>query len=230
MHYKHLFFDLDHTLWDHHANANSTLTELFQQYGLGDLSTSDAAEFTIVFHRTNHLLWHDYHLGKIDQTYIRKERFKLVLAELGIFNFEKCQQLADEYLYRCPRKSNLMPNAIETLEYLKPKYPMTIITNGFEEIQEIKLSSSGLDAYFDLVVTSELAGSLKPDPGIFNYSLRAVGVDSTDCVMIGDNPDTDIAGAREAGIDQVYYDPQGLNEVMNPTYKIRNLGQLQELL
>ena len=228
--YKHLFFDLDHTLWDHHSNANETLHDLYREYDLQNLYDFTIESFQGVFHEVNHSLWDDYHLGHIDQTFIREQRFKKVLKVLEADGFDQHQELGNEYLVRCPRKSNLMPFALEALDYLKDRYPMTVITNGFAEIQDIKLESSGLTGYFREVITSERAGWLKPHQGIFNYALKMAGVSSSESVMVGDNPATDVEGARGAGIDQIYYDPSDRHTKSTSTYKISSLLELKELL
>ena len=221
---------MDHTLWDHKANADETLGDLFSQYSIGELHQVGVEDFQNAFHQINFELWHDYHLGKVDQHFIRNQRFAKVLELLGVMDFQNNLELSRDYLALCPRKSILMPYAMEALEYLKPRYQMSVITNGFAEIQDIKLSSSGLTGYFESVITSDQTGQLKPHPDIFEYALSKVGMSHEDCVMIGDNPDTDIEGAKEAGIDQIYYDPEDTLAAANPTYRIRSLLQLKELL
>lgn len=228
--YKHLFFDLDHTLWDHQSNANETLADIYNDFQLFQLSEFNVSEFQDTFHRINHGLWHEYHLGLIDQDYIRNTRFKMILSALGIEIYDSEMELGKEYLSRCPRKSNLMPHALEVLDYLKVRYPMTIITNGFAETQEIKIASSGLLEYFDLVITSEQAGWLKPHHKIFDFAVQHAKVTAAECLMIGDNPATDIEGARMVGIDQIYYDPEDRNKSHESTYRIRSLLQLKEIL
>ena len=228
--YRHLFFDLDHTLWDHVANANETLAELYHAFNLAQTGNFDLASFQETFHGINHQLWHMYHLGAVDQTYIRKERFRRVMEDLEVAGYPHSESLGEQYLELCPRKSNLMPYTLEILEYLVHKYPMSIITNGFDEIQDIKMSSSGLKKYFDSVITSEKAGWLKPHRGIFDFAMEHASVGSAECVMIGDNPVTDIAGAINCGIDQIYYNSRGCDDVLDPTYQINLLSDLAELL
>lgn len=230
MPYKHLFFDLDHTLWDHHRNANETLNDLFTDYDFADYWEFTVDEFISTFHRINFQLWDQYHEGTIDQVYIREERFPQVLCTLGVDRSDVPEELAEEYLRRCPRKSHLMPHTLEVLNYLQDRYPMSIITNGFSEVQDTKLSSSGLSGYFTMVITSQVAGKLKPHPQIFHYALEQINATGSDCVMIGDNPVTDIAGARSAGIDQIYYDPHNLNQTPDFTYRVDCLKQLKDLL
>ena len=230
MGYKHLFFDLDHTLWDHQSNADETLADLYQDYQLFKFGAFSERSFQDTFHKVNHALWHDYHQGKVDQHFIRNERFKKVLSTLGVTDFEEYLEIGAAYLHRCPRKGYLMPYTLETLQYLDSRYSMTIITNGFEEVQDVKLANSGISKYFDLVITSEKAGWLKPHKGIFDYALSQVKVDRTECVMIGDNPDTDISGARDAGIDQIYYNSRGLKNGQRATFNIDSLRDLKSLL
>ncbi len=193
----------------------------------GDFS---AEEFINTFHLINHQLWESYHLGTVDQVYLRKERFPLVMTKLGVRSDVPYSDMADNYLRWCPQKTHLMPGAEEALEYLRPKYSMSVITNGFFDVQVIKLSCSGLDQYFDHVFTSQEAGRLKPDPQIFYYAITKVQGVKENCIMIGDNPATDIAGAQSAGIDQIFYDPHNTKAATEPTYQIEHLRQLRQLL
>jgi len=228
--YRHLFFDLDQTLWDHDCNANQTLTDLYHEFHLNLNHGFGFEDFHRVFHQVNHGLWHDYHKGKVVKGFIREERFRMVMEILEVPHYEYSRDMGARYLELCPRKGNLMPHAIETLEYLKKKYPMTIITNGFDEIQDIKLTSSGIDKYFKSVITSEKAGWLKPHQGIFDFAMKQANVSCGECIMIGDNPVTDIAGARNSGIDQVYFNSRDINVQSVPTYRIQSLIELKQLL
>jgi putative hydrolase of the HAD superfamily len=221
---------LDHTLWDHQSNANETLADIYNDFELERLSGFNLNQFQDTFHKINHNLWHEYHLGRIDQAQIRNTRFKKVLSALDLEVFDSDMELAEKYLSQCPCKSNLMPHALEVLDYLKERYPMTIITNGFDEIQHIKMVSSGLIGYFDLVITSERSGWLKPHHKIFDFAVQHARVSAAECLMIGDNPATDIKGARAAGIDQIYYDPGNHDDMLDSTYRIQSLLQLKELL
>jgi putative hydrolase of the HAD superfamily len=169
-------------------------------------------------------------MGLVDQNFIREERFSKVLSVLGVKNFSYSPELGEEYLFHCPRKTNLMPHTLETLDYLKSRYPMTIITNGFNEIQELKLTSSGIHEYFDLVITSGHTGYLKPHRSIFDFAIRHADACCSECIMIGDNPITDISGAKDAGIDQIYYNSRACLDQIEPTYKIGSLQELTMLL
>ncbi len=230
MTYQHLFFDLDHTLWDHHKNANETLEDLYRDYNLGHLARFSSADFIKSFHEINHTLWDKYNHGQLDQLYIRQNRFPLVLNTFGIEQQQVPVGLAEAYLQQCPQKPHLMPHTLPVLEYLNKRYEMSIITNGFSDVQDIKMSCSGLLKYFDHIITSEQAGKLKPHPQIFDFALQTVQLTKEACIMIGDNASTDIAGAQAIGMDQIYYDPQNQQQATNPTYTVKSLQELQELL
>lgn len=212
------------------ANANETLEELYHEFQLVEYSHFDIPTFQETFHGINHWLWHQYHLGKVDQSHIRKERFKSVMEALKVEDLQHAETMGEQYLSACPRKGNLMPYTIDTLEYLLDRYPMSVITNGFDEIQDVKMSSSGLKKYFDSVVTSEKAGWLKPHRQIFDFAMKQASVNSRECLMIGDNPVTDIGGAINSGIDQVYYNSRSCPDPLVSTYKIELLPDLKELL
>ena len=228
--YKHLFFDLDQTLWDHEYNANQTLANLYGEFRLNQYRGFNLEDYRQAFHEVNHGLWHDYHRGTVTRDFIKAERFNMVMGILQVTDYANSLEMGARYLEICPRKGNLMPYAIETLEYLKKRYPMTIITNGFDEIQGIKLTSSGIDRYFEAIVTSEKAGCLKPHRGIFDFAVKHAQVSCNECIMIGDNPVTDIAGARNSGIDQVYFNSKGIDDHWETTYRIQNLAELRSLL
>lgn len=212
------------------ANANETLEELFHEFNLAGYGKFDIPTFQEAFHTINQGLWHQYHQGQVDQLYIRKERFKRVMESLKIQDFQHSEIMGAQYLSACPRKGYLMPYAIETLEYLQARYPMSIITNGFDEIQDVKMSTSGLTKYFNSVVTSEKAGSLKPHKEIFDFAMKKAAANATECLMIGDNPVTDIGGAINSGIDQVYYNSRSCQDQMQPTFTIEQLIDLKKLL
>jgi HAD superfamily hydrolase (TIGR01549 family) len=139
-------------------------------------------------------------------------------------------QFSAAYLAELPKKENLLPHAKETLDYLEAKYPMVIVTNGFDEIQATKLMSGGIHGHFKTIVTSQRAGSKKPAKEIFEFALAEIGHNRADSIMIGDNLQTDIAGARAAGIDTIYFNPGGKPHREPVTFEIESLVQLQKLL
>jgi putative hydrolase of the HAD superfamily len=201
--YKCVFFDLDHTLWDYDTNAKETLHELYVTYDLPGRGIDDI---------------------------IRQERFKQILEPFNAFEHSLCETLTTDYLATCPQKCNLMPGTIDTLEYLADHYNLTIITNGFEEIQHMKLCAGKLQHYFDHVITSQKAGHRKPARQIFDYALKLNNIGSTEAIMIGDNPVTDIGGARNASIDAVLFNPEKMKYDVVAHYEISALAELRSFL
>ena len=227
--YKALFFDLDHTLWDYTASSKETLIDIYQKYLL-EHGLFDKESFLKTFHKINDQLWHKYNKGIIDKTYIRENRFDQILTTLGINDQILSGNISTEFLFECPRKPNLIPHTKSVLDILQHKYPMYILTNGFEDVQTIKLESSGLHNYFELVITSDGCGFQKPDTTFFNHSLEQSGFQPHEALMIGDNLKTDIAGALNAGIDTVYFNPSKNGRPHKSTFEISSLDQLLQLL
>lgn len=228
--YKCIFFDLDHTLWDYETSCKETLQELFAAFSLPEKGVTDFTSFHQQFRRVNAALWVLYDRGEIGSEVIRKERFRQILEALNAFDPKLSDDLSHEYLYTCPRKGNLMPHAIETLQYLSANYRLSVITNGFEEIQNMKLTAGNLHTYFDHIVTSQKAGHKKPAREIFTYTLEKNGISASEAMMIGDNLLTDIKGAREASIDAVFYNPEKSMHQEKVTREIESLHQLRSFL
>lgn len=203
---QHIFFDLDHTLWDYDRSSKETLQEI---YGNLELSASiSEKKFINTFYEVNDKLWVKYNNGQIDREYIKKERFIEIFRATNI-DQEKSKIASEYFLKHCSLKPYLMEDALTALNYLSGKYNLHIITNGFLDAQTRKLQSSGIDSFFDVMVTSECADSRKPSPEIFQYSLQEAGSTKSNSIMIGDNPKTDISGARDFGLKTVFYDPTG---------------------
>lgn len=228
--YKCIFFDLDHTLWDYEMNSMHTLQELFAQYQLQGKGVTTFDAFFQRFRTVNLSLWELYDTGKITSDVIRNERFKQILEAFNAYDEHLADDLSREYLSICPTKCNLMPGAVETLDYLSKHYSLTIVTNGFDEIQNIKLTSGKLNHYFDHIITSQKAGHRKPAKEIFDYALKMNGADCVEAIMIGDNPITDIGGAKNACIDAVLFNPEQVDHGIEVHHEITNLGELRQIL
>ncbi len=227
--YKCVFFDLDHTLWDYECNARETLFELHQSHRLFDRGIS-FEDFHLRFKTINFQLWQLYDRGLIDNSVIRDERFTQVLEHFQVNDEKLSADLSYQYLYDCPKKSNLVPYAKEVLDYLSANYALTVVTNGFDEIQTVKLLSGRITHYFDHVITSQKAGFKKPARGIFDYALSVNNLRCDEAIMIGDNLLTDIAGARNASIDAVFYNPEAVKHSEKVSHEIRCLSELQNIL
>lgn len=228
--YKCIFFDLDHTIWDYETNSHETLQELFHHRALDEKGVPTFENFLLRFREVNAKLWDLYDRGFISSDIIRKERFHQILTHFGIHDEEFSQELSLAYLNSCPKKSNLMPGALETLDYLSGKYNLTIVTNGFEEIQQVKLTAGKVDHFFDHIITSQKAGHKKPAKEIFEFALRINNIQFHETIMIGDNLITDIGGARNAGIETVYFNPLAIPHQDNVDFEIRSLKELCSIL
>jgi putative hydrolase of the HAD superfamily len=230
MRYKHLFFDLDHTLWDFDANARLTLEEL---YHANELALRGVNDFEL-FHRNyiahNNQLWEKYRNGHIKVDELRWKRMALTLLDFKIGDHVLARKLGDSFLDLLPSRTLLFPFAIEMLEYLTQKgYDLHLITNGFEKTQHSKLQYSGIARYFREVITSEGSNSLKPKKEIFEYAFRRTNASPEHSIMIGDSIDADIQGAINAGIDQVYVNHIHETVCIKPTYTIYSLSELKEI-
>ncbi len=228
MKYTHIFFDLDHTLWDYDFNARLVLSEMYAQFNLSSSTNTSPEGFQKLFFKVNATLWHRYNFGEITREDIRNDRFRLILNQCAGDN-SVAGELSDHFLHHCPRQPKVMDGAHEILEYLSDKYKLYIITNGFDDVQWVKLKSTGLGKYFLDMFTSETIGFRKPSPEIFEYALSETKATPELSVMIGDNPITDIGGANKAGIFSILFDPKE-NIQADSSARISDFKELKELL
>ncbi|HEY1060431.1 MAG TPA: YjjG family noncanonical pyrimidine nucleotidase [Daejeonella sp.] len=230
MHYKHLFFDLDHTIWDFDKNAEETLYELYHTYKLRDLGLHSPDRFIEVYTHNNHQLWAEYHVGKITKQKLRETRFSKTFIDLGLSPNLIPQQFEDDYVNICPTKTNLFPKAHETLSYLKKRYSLHLISNGFKESTELKVSNNGLNVYFENVVISEVVGFNKPDRAIFNHALTLANAAVSESIMIGDSLEADIRGAQDYGMKAIYFNPERKDKPEDVEQEITCLSELINIL
>ncbi|MBK9284512.1 MAG: noncanonical pyrimidine nucleotidase, YjjG family [Sphingobacteriaceae bacterium] len=202
---KHIFFDLDDTLWDFEKNSAEVLAELFIEFDLQNKLKTDFRTFLNEYKKVNQLLWTDYGQKKITKTELRNTRFHLTFQKLNYNNYAENLKLTELYLNRCPLKTNLKADCITILEYLKPKYNLHIITNGFKEIQRKKINQSKLHSYFEQIIISEEHQLHKPDPAIFRLAEKLTRSTNQECIVIGDNIESDIKGANSANWNSIYF-------------------------
>ncbi|MFN5324473.1 MAG: YjjG family noncanonical pyrimidine nucleotidase [Bacteroidota bacterium] len=227
---KAVFFDLDHTLWDFEANSRQTISELYHRYGLETKGVVNVSDFIRVYERINHDMWEAYSKGMIAKEHLRKGRFAHTLDHFGIHDDELAECLAEYYVMESPVKTHLFPFVHEILGYLSDRVPMALITNGFHEVQRVKVRESRLDHYFDHVLISEQIGFKKPHQAIFLHAASLCAVPVDQCLMVGDNLDTDIAGALDAGMQACLFDPNGIHEPNARYSKVACLSELQGFL
>ena len=223
---RHIFFDLDRTLWDYDANLKESLEELYNEH-LKQKVQGDADAFRRIFHFENTRLWSDFTDNKIDKAYLRDNRFYLTLHRMGLDDRYLAHHLEENYIARTPAKTKLISGTHECLSHLAQNYNLHIITNGFEDAQQFKLSNSGIRHYFKEVITSDTAQSTKPNIDIFRHSELRSGARAAECLMIGDDWRVDVEGALAAGWEALHFNPQAL---ATDQRSITRLSELQELL
>lgn len=225
--YTHIFFDLDHTLWDFEKNSNETLLELVRHFKISDIHSFDENQFLEKFHKANYILWDQFNADKISAEELRNMRFQMAFDH----HLEDVKHLINEfnqaYINTCPHKGYLIPYAKEVLENLYSKYyKLFILTNGFEHIQLTKLITSNIFHYFDEVYSVKDIGFKKPNPEYFNFVLKEQNIDPSSCIMIGDSLEIDVLAAMNVGIDGVWYNPTNNYAPQSPTYIINDLREL----
>ena len=229
MKYRHIFFDLDHTLWDFDTNAKITLEELYYHFGL-DQKNIPFDNFYTTYLRHNALLWDRYHKGFISTEELKWRRMWRTLIDFKIGDDELAKEMSAKFLDILPTKKVLFDYAIEILEYLvNKKYQLHLITNGFEKTQWSKLNNSNLAKYFTHVITSEICNSIKPSKEIFEYAVKKANAQLHESIMIGDNPDADIQGAINAGMDCIFVNHINAEPVCC-NYTVYNLKELENIL
>lgn len=230
MKYKHLFFDLDHTLWDFEANARLTLQTLYEDLNLQERGVTDFTLFYKNYLVHNDNLWDLYRKGLIKQDELRIKRMRLALIDFKIADEELSEKMNIQFLDLLPTRNILFPHTKEILQYLVGKnYDLHLITNGFETVQHNKLRYSGLDKFFKEVITSEGSNSIKPNKEIFEYAFQKTNANPAMSIMIGDTIEVDIQGAMNAGIDQVFVNHTGITTAIKPTYTVTSLKELEEI-
>lgn len=224
---QHIFFDLDDTLWDFEKNSTRVLRQLFYECDLENKLQCDCETFLKTYKNVNQQLWKLYNLKKIDKMELRNHRFNNTFKLFNYDNYSLNLEITEQYLSRSPLGTDLNQGCLEALNYLHTKYQLHIITNGFKEVQSVKIKSSGLNMYFKNIITSEEIGYSKPEKKIFKYAEKLANTKPSECVMIGDNYETDIKGALNAGWKALHFN----NENISPanTNEIKSLLDLKTI-
>lgn len=201
-HITDIFFDLDHTLWDFDKNSKISYKLIFKKHNI-DVDIND---FLGVYQQINKDLWKLFREETIDKETLRYKRLHDSFKAINISITDAViYTIADDYIYHLAQQTHLLEGTIELLDYLKPKYKLHIITNGFAEVQVGKLKNTNLEAYFDVIINSEMAGVKKPNPIIFEKALQMANVSKENSLMIGDSYEADVLGALNYGIDAICY-------------------------
>ena len=232
MKYKYIFLDLDDTIWDFEVNAKSSLEDLYKVKNLSRYF-DDFEHFFDIYINNNALLWKQYGEKKITKDYLVLNRFSYPFTKVGAPQSDDfVLQMGCEYLDILSTKTVLVPYAQELLGYLSEKYPLTVVSNGFIEVQYKKMRSSDIEHYFSHIVFSEHVKAPKPDKRIFEHALSLNEAKAEQVVMIGDNFDADIRGAQNAGISTIYFNPKGksIPEGQAPDSEVKSLSEVKNIL
>lgn len=224
---RHIFFDLDHTLWDFDTNSRETLAELFEQFRLDAYGIEKSEYFVDRYLIQNERFWAMYRENRISKSRLRSARFEATLKDFKIDDKKLSKEIGKAYVDQCPRKKRLNDGAVEVLDALKDDFALHIVSNGFDEVQKVKLEVSGLKPYFQEIITSEKAQAKKPNPRIFQFAERVTGAKSGESLMIGDHYLIDIVGAINANWKAIHYCPNGDSEHNNA---IESLSQILPLI
>ncbi len=200
---KHVFFDLDHTLWDFDKNSGLAFEKIFGMHNIDiDINT-----FLSSYEPINFYYWKLYREERVTKSVLRYRRLKDAFDEVKVsVSDEMIDQLSEDYITYLTTFNHLFEGTTEILMYLKKKYQLHIITNGFEEAQEKKMISSNIKQHFKTITNSEMVGVKKPNPKIFNFALDKAKATPKESVMIGDNMEADVEGALKVGMDAILFD------------------------
>lgn len=229
--FKDIFFDLDHTLWDFEANSYATLQQIFTSNELHDRLSISYEIFHRAYSIHNTYFWDQYGKGQISQSDLKWKRMYVTLQAYGLDDLDFAKKISQEYLEVLPTSTKLFPHTKELLIYLKSKaYHLHIISNGFEAVQHHKLACSGINTYFNHIITSEKSQYAKPDRKIFDYAISMANASLHESIMIGDNPEADLQGALNAGMQSVYVDHQDQATSVYHTYRVGHLKEIEHIL
>ena len=222
-HIKHIFFDLDHTLWDFEKNSALTFDKIFKTHQVA----VNLDDFLKVYEPINLKYWKLYRDEEIDKTRLRYGRLKHTFDEISFkVDDDLIGKLSIDYIAYLSSFNHLFDGTVELLNYLQPKYQLHIITNGFEEAQHKKMASSNIQQYFKTVTNAESAGVKKPNPIIFDYALKLANAQSNESLMIGDNYEADIEGALKVGYDAIFFNYRN-DKVTDDIKQVKHLSELK---
>lgn len=221
---EHIVFDLDHTLWDFEMNSRIALSKIFHEMKL-ELYFANFDSFLNTYYRINDDVWEKYREGRISKEELRFIRFRETFKVHGHPNDALADELRESYVYNSPRQTNLIEGTKELLNYLKNRYELHILTNGFQEFQDQKLDNTGLRTFFQTITCSDEIGINKPNLEIFRHVEQKIGVQKQNLVMIGDNYHADILGAVNAGWKAIYFGKEDNHE-----HQVNDLLEIKKML
>jgi len=165
---------------------------------------------------------------------MQEARRRITLAALASesVSLDLCQRIADDMTEW--KESSVRPfdGALETLQLLRERgHKLALLTNGSAAFQRRKLARYTLEPLFELVLIEGELGYGKPDPRVFRAALAHFAIEPHQALMVGDNLDADIAGARQVGIAGVWHDAHGTGlPALSHVVPERVIQRLSELI
>ena len=219
---EHVFFDLDHTLWDFDVNSELAFATIFKK----EHPTIVIADFIEKYAPINQACWKLYQYDKITHAELRYNRLKQTFDALAYLVTDvQIERIAQDYIELLPENNRLFDGTIEVLDYLEKKYKLHIITNGFADVQYKKINNSNIASFFQTITNSEMAGVKKPNPIIFEYALNLAQAKKENSIMIGDCLEADVQGALNAGLQAIFFNDKKIKVNKN----IKQVTHLLEL-
>jgi len=230
MKYKHIFFDLDHTLWDFEKNSELTLNTLYDEFKLRKYNVDSFSDFHSCYATRSSELWKEFLDGLISHEEFQWKRMWLTMMDYNIDDRDLAFELNVRFQAILPTQCTLMPFTNDILQYCKNHYAIHVLSNGTHEVQSLKLQCSGILPYFTEIITADQCNAFKPLPQIFDYALKVTGATASNSLMVGDSLAMDIIGAKNAGWDQVLYNPMQTEHFDDPTFEINQLNELMAII
>lgn len=225
----HLFFDLDHTIWDYDRNSVEALNRLYAEFALEELGLAPKERFLAAFKQANLVVWDLFDENRVNSNSLRHKRLELVFESFNL-PARQIEGFHEGYYRYCGSGMHLIEGASDLLDKLSARYTLHIITNGFNDSQHHKLRNTGLDGYFKTVTTSESAQSKKPDAAFFDFALTRAGASKHNSLVIGDGLRTDVAGALNYGLPVIWFNPEGKETELKPNAEVRYLVEIGRVL
>lgn len=230
MKYKYLLFDWDNTLWDFSANSLQSLIEVYDNFRL-EKYFSSLEEFANIYYQTNDNLWDEYRKKLINKEILMERRFRESLQKKGIFDKELSDKINLDYIKQSKNKTQLVEGAKEILEFFREKgHVIVVVTNGFKKVQNHKVDTSGIKHLIDYQIISDDAGANKPNKEFFDYTFKKTKANISNSILIGDDQDADILGAKKIGLPCVFFNRFDKPNLYNADFTIKNLKELVQLI
>lgn len=236
--YEHILIDADNTILNFAVCERRILETMAREFGFMPWTT-DGEDLTAAYRRINASLWQDLEQGKIEPEELKVERFRQLIEHLDFTALSRPvapEFLNMQFIMRLKQCPEVVPTAAPVIASIAP---VTVITNGFADVQRSRLEGSGLLPHISHVFISEEIGAAKPQPAFFDYVLRALGNPApAACLVVGDSLSSDIAGGNAAGMDTVWFDrSEMLGETtpipkpgQEPTHRITRLVELRDIV